>query len=201
MIVPLCNLDGSIDITGCKLSIYPMADHFADIILDAVNQLPADKLPVWSKTDLYSTTYRGNQTNVLNVVKTVCQLAYHEDIHTVYELTFSKGCPGDVDADRYLDAAVTSLVDESLLKQFPVHCKYSFYAFGDNTYMDEIGEIVAMAEKQGLNPTSMHYATELTGTVDQLFRYFDAALAYAHDHIRHYVLEATISVNSPSLEK
>ncbi len=36
----------------------------------------------------------------------------------------------------------------------------------------------------------------LTGTANQLFGYFEAALAYAH--LPHYVLEATVSVNSPS---
>jgi YKOF-related Family. len=45
-----CNLDGSVDVTGCKLSIYPMKDQFVDIILGAVNQLNQVKLPVWSQT-------------------------------------------------------------------------------------------------------------------------------------------------------
>ena len=61
MTAPLCNLDGSIDITGCKLSIYPMSDQYVDIITTAINQLNQRTLPVWSKTDLFSTTYRGNQ--------------------------------------------------------------------------------------------------------------------------------------------
>lgn len=200
MTAPLCNLDGSIDITGCKLSIYPMSDQFVDIITTAINQLNQQTLPVWSMTDLFSTTYRGNQQNVINVVKAATQLSYRDNVHEVFELTFSKGCPGDVDADRYLNAEIVDVVDSKQVQNFDVHCKYSFYAFGDNDYMDEIGTIVDMAKEQGLNPTSMHYATELTGTVDQLFNYFNDALAYAHDHIRHYVLEATISVNSPSLK-
>lgn len=195
-----CNLDGSVDVTGCKLSIYPMKDQFVDIILGAVNQLNQVKLPVWSQTDLFSTTYRGRQENVVNVVKTACQLAYHDDVHTVFELTFSKGCPGDVDADRYLNEAIQPVIVSTELKNFHVDCKYSFYAFGDADYMQDIVHIVDLATQAGLKPQSMHYATALSGTVEDLFRYFDQALTYAHEHIRHYVIEATISVNSPSLE-
>lgn len=196
-----CNLDGSVDVTGCKLSIYPMSDQFVSVILDAVNKLNQSELPVWSKTDLFSTTYRGRQENVVNVVKSACQLAYHDDIHTVFELTFSKGCPGDVDADRYLNEAVKPLDLPDELKNFHVDCKYSFYAFGETDYMQDIVQIVDLAKNAGLNPQSMHYATSLSGSVNDLFQYFNDALSYAHDHIRHYVIEATISVNSPSLDE
>ncbi|WP_050806271.1 YkoF family thiamine/hydroxymethylpyrimidine-binding protein [Lentilactobacillus kisonensis] len=185
-------------VTGCKLSIYPMSDNFAGIITNAIHQLDALKLPVWQKTDLFSTTYRGRQENVVNIVKAACQLAYTESVHTVYELTFSKGCPGDTDADHYLNEEITPIKFEHELPNIPVACKYSFYAFGDADYMKDIEKIVNMAEDKGLNPEGMHYATKLTGSIDDLFDYFNEALSYAHEHIRHYVMEVTISVNSPS---
>ncbi|KRM10509.1 YKOF domain-containing protein [Paucilactobacillus suebicus DSM 5007 = KCTC 3549] len=178
-----------------------MSDQFVSVILDAVNKLNQSELPVWSKTDLFSTTYRGRQENVVKVVKSACQLAYHDDIHTVFELTFSKGCPGDVDADRYLNEEVKPLDLPDELKNFHVDCKYSFYAFGEADYMQDIVQIVDLAKNAGLNPQSMHYATSLSGSVNDLFQYFNDALSYAHDHIRHYVIEATISVNSPSLDE
>ncbi len=66
---------------------------------------------------------------------------------------------------------------------FDVDCKYSFYVFGENNYMEEIAAIVQLAETYGLAPRSAHYVTMLTGTANQLFGYFEAALAYAHDHL------------------
>ncbi|WP_243674314.1 Ykof family thiamine-binding protein [Lentilactobacillus kisonensis] len=134
----------------------------------------------------------------MNIVKAACQLAYTESVHTVYELTFSKGCPGDTDADHYLNEEITPIKFEHELPNIPVACKYSFYAFGDADYMKDIEKIVNMAEDKGLNPEGMHYATKLTGSIDDLFDYFNEALSYAHEHIRHYVMEVTISVNSPS---
>jgi uncharacterized protein YqgV (UPF0045/DUF77 family) len=64
--------------------------------------------------------------------------------------------------------------------------------------MQDIEKIVNLAEKKGLNPQGMHYATKLSGSIDDLFDYFNQALSYAHEHIRHYVMEVTISVNSPT---
>lgn len=43
--------------------------------------------------------------------------------------------------------------------------------------------------------------TLLSGTAAQLFAYFEQALAYAHEKLPHYVLEGTVSVNSPSLKE
>jgi uncharacterized protein YqgV (UPF0045/DUF77 family) len=193
-----CNIDGSVDVTGCKLSIYPMSDQFSGIITDAIQQLATLKLPVWQKTDMFSTTYRGRQENVVNIVKAACQLAYKDSVHTVYELTFSKGCPGDTDADHYLNEEITPIKFDRELPNIPVACKYSFYAFGEADYMQDIEKIVNLAEKKGLNPQGMHYATKLSGSIDDLFDYFNQALSYAHEHIRHYVMEVTISVNSPT---
>ncbi|MBV0930972.1 Ykof family thiamine-binding protein [Lentilactobacillus sp. IMAU92037] len=194
-----CNIDGSVDVTGCKLSVYPMSDQFATIITDAIKQLNSLELPVWQKTDMFSTTYRGRQENVVNIVKAACQLTYTDSTHTVYELTFSKGCPGDTDADHYLNEEITPIKLGKALPNMHVDCKYSFYAFGDADYMKDIEKIVNMAEVKGLNPEGMHYATKLSGSVNDLFDYFNEALSYAHEHIRHYVMEVTISVNSPSV--
>ncbi len=49
--------------------------------------------------------------------------------------------------------------------------------------MEEIATIVQLAETHGLSPRSVHYVTMLTGSASQLFAYFEAALAYAHDHL------------------
>lgn len=193
-----CNSKGNIDITGCRISLYPMCDDFVTTILSAVDKV--DTSFVWSQTDLFSTLYRGEQESVLDAVQGLFMNAYHPEIHMATELTFSKGCPGDVDADRYLTGEKLQPNSAMLPADFPIHCKYSFYSFGEKDYMEEIGKIVSLADEMGLKPKSAHYVTMLEGTATQLFDYFQAALAYAHEHLDHYVLEATISVNSPSLK-
>lgn len=195
-----CQSASNVDITGCRISLYPMCDQFASQILDAVKAV--DTSAVWSHTDLFSTLYRGEQTSVIDAIRALFMYAYHADTHLVSELTFSKGCPGDIDADtnRYLTGQQLQPNLTQLPADFPVNCNFSFYSFGNDDYMQEIMHIVALAQQSGLNPQSAHYSTTLEGTVQQLFDYFQTALSYAHEHLNHYVLEATISVNSPSLK-
>ncbi|MFC4651409.1 YkoF family thiamine/hydroxymethylpyrimidine-binding protein [Lactococcus nasutitermitis] len=191
-----CSTKGNIDITGCRVSLYPMTDNFSEVILGSFDKV--DTRAVWSQTDLFSTLYRGEQESVIDATQALFMSAYQSDVHMVTELTFSKGCPGDSDADRYINGKKEKPNQEELPDDFPVKCKYSFYSFGEKDYMEEIATIVEMASEMGLNPQSAHYVTLLEGTASQLFVYFERALQYAHEHLNHYVLEATVSVNSPS---
>lgn len=190
---------GDVDITGCRISYYPMSDNFENIILNAVKKI--DTSAVWSKTDLFSTVYRGEQANVIDACRALFIAAYQKDVHSVCELTLSKGCPGDVDKDVLRMKEVTC-PNQDMTKDgdFLVQCKYSFYSFGIDSYMKEILEIVRLANKYNLNPQSDHYVTSIEGSANDLFAYFDEVLAYAHANLAHYVLEVTMSLNSPSLK-
>ncbi|WP_423363152.1 YkoF family thiamine/hydroxymethylpyrimidine-binding protein [Mycoplasma sp. P36-A1] len=193
-----CGCTGNINITGCRLSYYPMSNDYVNIILDAVKDVDSSK--VYSKTDLFSTMYRGSQSYVVHTAKQLFTNAYHKDIHSVCELTFSKGCPGDVDADVIIQENELDNLDVKTDDSFLVHAKYSFYVFGDNDYMKEIMYIVELANKYNLKPTSDHYVTLLTGSAKDMFDYFNEVLSYSFKNLNHYVLEATLSVNSPSLK-
>ena len=193
-----CMIDG-IDITGVRASLYPMKDAFADQILNSVKK--TDTTAVWSQTDLFSTLYRGEAESVVDAAAGLFINAYEPATHLVGEFTFSKGCPGDIAGDSYLTGEKQQPNQTQIKAQgdFPIHCKYSFYTFGKESYMEEIAQIVTLADEMGLQPQSAHYSTFLTGSATQLFAYFEKALAYAHAHLNHYVIEATVSVNSPSL--
>jgi hypothetical protein len=67
--------------------------------------------------------------------------------------------------------------------------------------MEHIRSVVELAEKRGLQPRSAHYVTMLEGSANALFDYFEELLSYAHAHVPHYVLEATLSVNSHSVKQ
>jgi hypothetical protein len=190
-----------IDITGCRVSLYPMKDDFATEILQSIAAINTEA--VWQQTDLFSTLYRGEAASVVDAAAALFINAYNSAIHMVGEFTFSKGCPGDLAGEAHLTGKHEQPNQQANLEKgdFLVHCKYSFYVFGQENYMEEIAHIVSLAETMGLQPQSAHYVTFLTGTASQLFAYFEEALAYAHEKLPHYVLEGTVSVNSPSLEK
>ena len=57
-----------------------------------------------------------------------------------------------------------------------------------------------MAIDCGVYEKSSLYATILEGDVQDLFAYFDKATAYCGENLSHYILEITLSVNSPTAE-
>lgn len=185
------------DITGCRFSLSVMDGRYADIILGAVEKTDTSK--VWSATDSLSTVYRGKRSHVVDAVRACFTHAYTPGVHMTLEATFSKGCPGDTDADCYLseDDALANAPSLGGIR-FPADGKIAFYPLGVPDYMEHIAAVVRMAMEKGLYSQSSHYATMLHGDAAALFAYFDEALAYAQDRISHYVLECTLSVNSPT---
>jgi len=185
---------GGGDITGCRFSLSVMCGDYADKILKAVGQVDTRK--VWSGTDALSTIYRGERVHVVDAARGFFVYANDRETHMIMEATFSKGCPGDADADYALGCGDTRLnpTDQS----FDVLGKISFYPLGVPDYMEHIGHVVAMAREKNLYRATSHYATELHGDVNALFAYFDEILAYAEQRIAHYVLQVTLSVNSPT---
>lgn len=184
------------EITGCRFSLSVMDDNFAKKILSGISKVDASN--VWSYTDALSTIYRGKRTDVVSAVKDCFVHVYDDKTHMTMEATFSKGCPGDVDEDSHLSENEVAL---NVTKQFPVLSKISFYPLGISDYMEHIAYVVNLAMEKGLYNSSSHYATELEGDVNELFTYFEELMAYAEQHIDHYVFQVTLSVNSPSMKK
>ena len=182
------------DITGCRFTLSAMSDNFVAMILGAIKNVDTKK--VWSATDTISTVYRGKRIHVTDCLKACFAHLNDGSTHITMEATISKGCPGDVDDDSYLAE------DDALLnntqKKFTALSKIAFYPLGITDYMDHIAHVVRLAMDRGLYVESSHYATILKGDINDMFAYFDAALAYAEKTISHYVLQITLSANSPS---
>ena len=195
-----CGCSGATkEITGCRFSLSPMTDRFVDVILGAIEKVHTDK--VWSTTDKLSTIYRGKREHVLDAVKACMVHAYHEGVHMTMEATVSKGCPGDTDAESFL-AEDDVLLNEPETRDihFPVACKIALYPMGVPDYMKYIADVENMAIDCGVYEKSSHYATILEGDVQDLFAYFDKATAYCGENLSHYILEITLSVNSPTAD-
>ncbi len=187
----------SMEITGCRFNLSPMSDRYIDIIMEAIGKTNTSK--VWSKTEAHSTVYRGHQEHVIDTVKACFIHAWKPDVHMTMETTFSKGCPGDTDAESYL-AEDKQLLNAASTKDihFPVLCKISLYPMGVSNYMEYIAHVVNYAIDQGIYQCSTHYATVLQCDVQELFDYFSYVTAYCGQHLSHYIFEATLSVNSPT---
>lgn len=194
---PWSTTGATLPITGCRFSLAPMSDNYIQFILNAIKKTDTSK--IWSKTDKTSTVYRGKRVHVVDSVKGCFVNAFDKDVHMTAELTFSKGCPGDSDGDSFLSED-DILLNEPLLKDnnFNVVSKISFYPLGTLDYMQGIIDIVNMAKDFNIYVESAHYCTILEGDVHKIFEYLEKALAYADKNISHYVLEATLSVNSPT---
>lgn len=192
-----CGCDGRSSITGCRFSLSIMSDRFIDIILGALAKVDTTK--VWKATDKLSTVYRGKAIHVTDAVKACFIHAFEKGTHMTMECTFSKGCPGDTEADNYV-AEDDVLMNEEHIKDvhFPVNCKIALYPMGIPNYMEYIANIVNHAIDLGIYEGSSHYCTILSCDVQELFSYINYVNEYCGKECKHYIFEVTMSVNSPT---
>ena len=79
-------------------------------------------------------------------------------------------------------------------------CKLALYPMGTGDYIDEIAKVWRMAEAEGLNPKTIHYATRIEGDVQKVFDYLEEVCRLMEQSVPHYILHFTLSVNSPTNE-
>ena len=189
----------NLDISGCRFSLYPMTDNFVSVILGALEK--TDTSAVWSQSDALSTVYRGKLPYVADAVRALFINAWQPEVHMALEGQFSKGCPGDTDGDSLLDregeAPNRAKIQD---RHFPVLCKLALYPMGTGDYIDEIAKVCRMAEAEGLNPKTIHYATRIEGDVQKVFDYLEEVCRLMEQSVPHYILHFTLSVNSPTNE-
>ena len=171
----------NLDISGCRFSLYPMTDNFVSVILGALEK--TDTSAVWGQS------------------RALFNNAWQPEEHMALEGQFSKGCPGDTDGDSLLDregeAPNRAKIQD---RHFPVLCKLALYPMGTGDYIDEIAKVWRMAEAEGLNPKTIHYATRIEGDVQKVFDYLEEVCRLMEQSVPHYILHFTLSVNSPTNE-
>ena len=189
----------NLDISGCRFSLYPMTDNFVSVILGALEK--TDTSAVWSQSDALSTVYRGKLPYVADAVRALFINAWQPEVHMALEGQFSKGCPGDTDGDSLLDReGEAPNRAKTQDRHFPVLCKLALYPMGTGDYIDEIAKMWRMAEAEGLNPKTIHYATRIEGDVQKVFDYLEEVCRLMEQSVPHYILHFTLSVNSPTNE-
>ncbi|MDR1165667.1 MAG: Ykof family thiamine-binding protein [Deltaproteobacteria bacterium] len=187
-------------IFGCRFSLYPMTDRYAEVILSALAETDASK--VFAQTDALSSLYRGKLVHVIDALRGLFARASRPGLHLVMEGQISKGCPGDSDGDSFLaedDLPLNRPLIADL--RLPVMAKIALYPLGAQNYIDLIAEVVRMAERAGLNPRTIHYATRLSGDLNRVMDFLEEISRFLEPRSNHYVLTFTVSAGSPTQEK
>lgn len=188
---------GTSRIVGCQFSLHPMSDNFVDIILSTLSEVDTSK--VWKETDDVSTCIRGKMIHVFDVAKAIFLHAANTGEHVAMNGTFSIGCPGDTEADAYMDESDTPLNEEKTKSILQIAgCKFSLYPMGHEDYMDKIYEQINLSKHRNVTVTSTHYATRLDGDVHDIFNALHESFELVQEKVSHVTMTFSLSANSPT---
>ncbi|MGG4345964.1 YkoF family thiamine/hydroxymethylpyrimidine-binding protein [Paenibacillus lautus] len=191
---------GTSRIVGCRFSVFPMTDRFVEVIMGALQSVDTGK--VWVQTDDVSTCIRGRAEHVFDVTRAIFAHAAASGVHTVFNGTYSIGCPGDTDADVYMTEDSTLLnSDIGEHADIETACQFALYPMGTDNYMDVIYDEVHRAKAAGTFAGSVHYASRLDGALAQVFGALKEAFLHAiQSDSSHLVMTAVVSAHSPSVK-
>lgn len=189
---------GTSRIVGCRFSVFPMTDRFVEVITEALRSVDSDK--VWIQTDDVSTCIRGRAEHVFDVTRAIFAYAAASGVHTVFNGTYSIGCPGDTDADAYMNEDSTRLNhDIGERADIETACQFALYPMGSANYMDVIYAEVDRTKAAGTFGGSVHYASRLDGALSRVFGSLEDAFQHAiQSDSSHLVMTAVVSAHSPS---
>lgn len=191
---------GTSRIVGCRFSVFPMTDRFVEVILGALQSVDTGK--VWIQTDDVSTCIRGRAEHVFDVTRAIFAHAAASGVHTVFNGTYSIGCPGDTDADVYMTEDSTRLNNDiGEHADMETACQFALYPMGTDKYMDVIYGEVNRAKTAGTFAGSVHYASRLDGALSRVFGSLEDAFLHAiQSDSSHLVMTAVVSAHSPSVK-
>lgn len=186
------------DIAGCRFTLSAMTDEYVNVIKGALEE--SDTSKVWKKTNDVSTCVRGKISHVFDVTKAIFLHAAKTGKHVTFSGTFSIGCPGDTEGDVYLEEndEVMNTPQTEKIDQY-VAADFALYPLGGGNYMDVIYGQIEEIKRQGINVSSVHYATKLEGDTNNIFNGLEQVFTKTKESgSSHTVMTVTMSANSPS---
>jgi len=167
-----------------------MSDNYKSMILDALSKV--DSALVTSSTDLLATTYIGDYQNVLGTLQSIFSVVNDNNTHITMEATLSP-----VNIPREMTVACIT----PTTKNFIVHGKIAIYPLGYPDYQDYIDYLIELGQNCGLYQKSTHHGFEFCGDVTELFTFIQKIYRITEIEIDDFVIQISLSVNSPSLKK
>lgn len=197
---------------GAQLSLYPMADDFVGIILDAVEALDPYRETMRIETDDLSTLIVSPPESLFPAMRDLFVRAAASDRHVVLSATVSRGCPGEPDdpicnpkveigalgplAERIAQAR--DRVGEAQLTGRAVAAQFSLYPLGSDHHMDEIWGCIDFLKSSGVFGKAKNFCTRLDGDAGPVFATLAEAFLTFGAPAGHVALDVTVSANSPS---
>ena len=199
-------------ISRAQISLYPMADDFVGIIMNALSALDPYRDRLRIETDDISTLLVGPPEILFPAMRDLFSAAAGSGIHCVLSAAISRGCPGEpgdtICNSAHFGAAPLSLSErqESALSAvrnapdmgvFSV-AQFSLYVMGESRHMDEIYGCIDFLKRSGTFEKSKHFATKLNGDTGALFATLEQAFCRFGPPEGHVTIDLTVSANSPS---
>jgi uncharacterized protein YqgV (UPF0045/DUF77 family) len=198
--------------SGAQISLYPMSDDFADVILSAIGALEPYRPHFRIETDDISTLIVGPPEQLFPAMRDLFLAAARSGKHCVLSATVSRGCPGEPDdpictpltgsrnnlplADRIEEArarvAGTDGTGQAVAAQF------SLYPLGAGHHMDEIYGCIEFLKTSGVFDRSKNFCTKLRGDAGPVFATLAEAFLRFGAPEGHVALDLTVSANSPT---
>ncbi|HEY4615498.1 MAG TPA: YkoF family thiamine/hydroxymethylpyrimidine-binding protein [Citricoccus sp.] len=189
---------------GARFTLAVMAENYAEVILDALEQADASGLEV--TTGVVSTYLSGAEQDVLRYLSQVIATAGRTGAHVSASVHLSRGCPGGVTCE--IPAGGAALYSETpVLEATGVTCvaDWALYPLADAgtdggsaDHMRDIYAAIDHARATGITVTSDHYVTRLEGDLGQVLETIAAAWVLVGRSVQHVTTHATLSINSPS---
>ncbi|WAP50797.1 YkoF family thiamine/hydroxymethylpyrimidine-binding protein [Arthrobacter sp. ATA002] len=189
---------------GARLTLAVMADSYADVILEALEQADAAGLLV--QTGKVSTYVSGAEQDVLRYLSQVIAAAGRSGAHVSAAVHLSRGCPGGVTCDiPEGGAALYSDIPHVEITGISATADWAIYPLADGgtgsaaaDHMRDIYAAIEHAKSTGVTVTEDHYITRLDGDLAQVLQTIAAGWVLVGRSVQHVVTHATLSINSPS---
>ena len=198
--------------SGAQISLYPMADDFAAIIMRALSALDPHRDHLRIETDDISTLLVGPPETLFPAMRDLLVAASGTSTHCVLSAAVSRGCPGEPDdpicrriggraPGDPLDARIAQAV--AAVGSVPhagqqVACQFSLYPLGAGRHMDEIYGCIEFLKLSGVFDRPKNFCTKLRGDAGPVFQALAEAFARFGPIEGHVTLDITVSANSPT---
>jgi energy-coupling factor transport system substrate-specific component len=197
--------------SGAQVSLYPMADDYVGIILDALTALDPYRDRCRIETDDLSTLIVGPPERLFPAMRDLFVKAASSGAHCVLSAAVSRGCPGepddpicmpaaparsDLSASRI--AAARHAVADAVLTGQPAAAQFSLYPLGTDHHMAEIHGCIDFLKASGVFDRAKNFCTRLRGDAGPVFATLSEAFLSFGSLDGHVALDLTVSANSPS---
>lgn len=191
---------------GARITLAPMSDDFITILLTALSSTPQDGVTV--TPDNISTHVAGPEDAILTYLRNLIVNVAAHGVHTVAQITLSRGCPGattcsSTDVTEHTPTHVQPLAATGLT----VDAQWSLYPLLDNRpgpvteHMEPIMTAIAQAKERGLVDESAHFVTQLHGDLADVLNIIASSWISTGTAVPHVVTTATLNLAHPSQEQ